>query len=481
MELTVAGGYFIPGKTPQVINKVNDLIALGYVPYGTPTYNEASGWISQLMVLDYGGSATDYTLTTGYRDKTPYFPNKPPVNGNWVLLGSLLARSNNFYVHAWLDGVAAGPAIDLANTTGTLPINRGGTGATTELDARDNLELGAEDDVTFNSVTTRGRGDGDAAYVANGYDWTPAASFVTRMFDATGTTLLAQGEFRADNNGNLSIINRDPTGTNAPQFFTFGQDGYARFPTLELNATVGKPLRISSGTPFINFVETDSSNKQYWFGADGGGLRINEDNTSGSIVWSYSSATHRLQLPNIEGNVQMYNGSTVSLGVITTGGGATLVGTRNQFEVTTAASFYLVRRNTANTTGQYVINFPTSAGTLALTGTSGANFKHDITDADLMEAVGRIDALRMVNFVYNDDEQNRQRFGIIAEEAEIKAPQYIKHREEMYECDIDESGSSINQKFRDRPFVDVNPIVMDLLGYVKHLAARVAELEAKLK
>ena len=85
MELTVAGGYFQPGKTPQIINKVNELIVLGYVPYGTPTYNEASGWVSQLMVLGYGGSATDYTLTTGYLDKTPYFPKKPPVNGNWVL------------------------------------------------------------------------------------------------------------------------------------------------------------------------------------------------------------------------------------------------------------------------------------------------------------------------------------------------------------------------------------------------------------
>ena len=83
---------------------------------------------AQLMVLGYGGSASDYTLTTGYLDKTPYFPKKPPVNGNWVLLGSLVARSNNFYVHAWLDGVAAGPAIDLTNTVGSLDFGTRVTG-----------------------------------------------------------------------------------------------------------------------------------------------------------------------------------------------------------------------------------------------------------------------------------------------------------------------------------------------------------------
>ncbi|WEY17697.1 endolysin [Vibrio phage Vc1] len=33
----------------------------------------------------------------------------------------------------------------------------------------------------------------------------------------------------------------------------------------------------------------------------------------------------------------------------------------------------------------------------------------------MSEAVKRIDALRMVNFVYKDDEKNRERFGIIAE------------------------------------------------------------------
>ncbi|MBZ3672514.1 tail fiber domain-containing protein [Salmonella enterica subsp. enterica serovar Senftenberg] len=41
----------------------------------------------------------------------------------------------------------------------------------------------------------------------------------------------------------------------------------------------------------------------------------------------------------------------------------------------------------------------------------------------------RIMGLRMVNFVYKDDELARVRFGIIAEEAEDVAPQYVKHNQ----------------------------------------------------
>ena len=142
---------------------------------------------------------------------------------------------------------------------------------------------------------------------------------------------------------------------------------------------------------------------------------------------------------------------------------------------------FIARNRAQSNVGQLVINMPYSSGTLALQGTSGLAYKRDIKDADLAEAVNRIDALRMVNFVYNDDEQNRERFGIIAEEAELVAPQYIKHNSEEIADIMDDDGNKIGAETRDRPSVDNNPIVMDLLGYVKHLKAEIEMLKTALK
>ena len=144
-----------------------------------------------------------------------------------------------------------------------------------------------------------------------------------------------------------------------------------------------------------------------------------------------------------------------------------------------SSSFFYMHRYTTSDTLGYSVQFPISAGTIALQGTSGIAFKHNVTDADVSEAVNRINALRMVNFIYNDDEQARVRFGIIAEEAEKVAPQYIKHNPEIYEV-FDADGSKTGESTRDRPSVDNNPIVMDLLGYVKHLKEEIEMLKTAL-
>ncbi|QXV82993.1 lateral tail fiber protein [Escherichia phage Oekolampad] len=136
----------------------------------------------------------------------------------------------------------------------------------------------------------------------------------------------------------------------------------------------------------------------------------------------------------------------------------------------------------------FTVNWPSSGGVIALQGTSGRDFKKDITDADVTEAVARIEQMRMVRYVYKDDVQERVRFGIIAEEAEEIAPQYIKHREETYDVEVDpETNAIIGGKTRDRPSVDVNPIVMDLMGCAqyaiaecKRLAAEVEDLKAEI-
>ena len=140
-----------------------------------------------------------------------------------------------------------------------------------------------------------------------------------------------------------------------------------------------------------------------------------------------------------------------------------------------------MRRKDGNRTGEITLNFPTTAsGTIALQGSSGREYKKDIADADASEAMDRINSQRLVNFVYKDDEQARQRFGIIAEEAELIAPQYVKHHEFPIEDILDEDGNKIGEKMTDRPSIDVNPIVMDLMGCVQYLNKQVEDLKAEI-
>ena len=136
------------------------------------------------------------------------------------------------------------------------------------------------------------------------------------------------------------------------------------------------------------------------------------------------------------------------------------------------------RRADGNQTGQVAVSFPTTSGVLALQGTSGRDFKRDIKKADPSEALERIMSLEMVNFVYKDDNQSRQRFGVIAEDAEKIAPQYIKHNQEEYESEYDPvTGEKLSAKFRDRPSIDNNPIVMDLLGAIQAQQKQIEELK----
>lgn len=164
------------------------------------------------------------------------------------------------------------------------------------------------------------------------------------------------------------------------------------------------------------------------------------------------------------------------------------IGAKTQFHVNMAqgddsavSEFLLVRRNGTNTTGQIVVTFPKTGGTIALQGTSGIDFKKDIDDAEPQDALDRINALRLVNYIYKDDKEESIRFGIIAEEAEKIAPQYIKHNKEYVDDVLDPITNEVIDKiYRDRPSVDVNPIVMDLLGAIQVLNSKLNEQETKL-
>ncbi|EMX0340279.1 tail fiber domain-containing protein [Salmonella enterica] len=170
------------------------------------------------------------------------------------------------------------------------------------------------------------------------------------------------------------------------------------------------------------------------------------------------------------------------LGVQNTSRAATDVGARVSLEASVAANSRgsIIQKNNRNTAENQIESLlPSSPGVLAVQGTSGREYKKDIEDADTCEAMRRIMGLRMVNFVYKDDELARVRFGIIAEEAEDVAPQYVKHNQfpvpgsQVY----NEEGQLVNQQYADRPSIDNNPIVMDLLGGIQNLQAQITELK----
>ncbi|ENY5788676.1 tail fiber domain-containing protein [Salmonella enterica subsp. enterica serovar Anatum] len=170
------------------------------------------------------------------------------------------------------------------------------------------------------------------------------------------------------------------------------------------------------------------------------------------------------------------------IGVQNTSRAATDVGARVSLEASVAANSRgsIIQKNNRNTPENQIESLlPSSPGVLAVQGTSGREYKKDIEDADTCEAMRRIMGLRMVNFVYKDDELARVRFGIIAEEAEDVAPQYVKHNQfpvpgsQVY----NEEGQLVNQQYADRPSIDNNPIVMDLLGGIQNLQAQITELK----
>ncbi|EIV6184065.1 tail fiber domain-containing protein [Klebsiella aerogenes] len=112
-------------------------------------------------------------------------------------------------------------------------------------------------------------------------------------------------------------------------------------------------------------------------------------------------------------------------------------------------------------------------GNVQFQGTSDARMKHDIKPTDGQLSVDRIRALELVTFVYNDDEQERTRRGIIAQQARDVDPQYVKQTNTAYM----RNGERVND---DRLQLDNNVIMMDTLAAVQVLIKRVDELEDKL-
>lgn len=268
--------------------------------------------------------------------------------------------------------------------------------------------------------------------------------------------------------------------------------------TGKISNSAAKPFNISSSNPTLQFTEEDLDSK-YLFVADGGNFRLNLDNTGAGRVFEYTRATNLLTFsPNVTftgtptfnyriksdsgidctGNIDITRDTYVSLSLTTTAKGDATVGTRNVFEVSPDGTLYVARRNNANSTGQWIINFPSSGGTLALAGTSDMHFKRDISDFDGMESLNNIRQFNPVNFVYTDDNQNRIRRGIIAQQIEQIDPQYVKHTFEQSPDEFDDDGNPV---IRERCILDNNVIMMDSVIAIKVLADKNETLEQEVE
>ncbi|EEQ9869498.1 tail fiber domain-containing protein [Escherichia coli] len=268
--------------------------------------------------------------------------------------------------------------------------------------------------------------------------------------------------------------------------------------TGKISNSAAKPFNISSNNPTLQFTEEDLDSK-YLFVADGGNFRLNLDNTGAGRVFEYTRATNLLTFsPNVTftgtptfnsrinsdsgisstGNIDIQTANYCSFSLTTTAKGDATVGTRNVFEVSPDGGLYVARRNNANSTGQWIINFPTSGGTLALAGTSDMHFKRDISDFDGMESLNNIRKFNPVNFVYTDDNQNRIRRGIIAQQIEEIDPQYVKHTFEQSPDEFDDNGQPL---VRERCILDNNVIMMDSVIAIKVLADKNETLEQEVE
>lgn len=295
-------------------------------------------------------------------------------------------------------------------------------------------------------------------------------------------TIRAHGGFVAANTL-WSVINSD---AEAPPPSAYVSGGTIRSEYVvagERSSSVA--LRVLQNNDIADGVLTVSSrvkNKTHeWFFRDDGTISSSSGafdvkgkiRSSSDIEASGAVYVQNVEYPGVCFKPSRYNNPNTGIGALTL---LECTGTDGS-----VSSVNLIRRRgDGSSTGQINISFPTTAGTLALQGTSGLEYKKDIKDASPKEAFDRISNQRLVNFIYKDDEQERVRFGVIAEEAEAIAPQYIKHHEAIESEIFDEDGNKTGEVLKDRPSVDVNPIVMDLIGAVHYLRDEVDQLKSEM-
>ena len=114
-------------------------------------------------------------------------------------------------------------------------------------------------------------------------------------------------------------------------------------------------------------------------------------------------------------------------------------------------------------------------GDVVFAGLSDINYKDNVVDYDGLESLENINAMNLVKFTYKDDEQKRERRGVIAQQIREIDPCYVK------ESDVSYQDADWNVVENKRLVLDTNPLLMDALCAIKALSTQVEELKEEIK
>lgn len=117
----------------------------------------------------------------------------------------------------------------------------------------------------------------------------------------------------------------------------------------------------------------------------------------------------------------------------------------------------------------------TAHGDVVFAGLSDINYKDNVVAYDGLQSLKNIKAMNLVKFTYKDDDQKRERRGVIAQQVREIDPCYVKESEASYQ---DENGNVVENK---RLVLDTNPLLMDALCAIKALSAQVDELKEEIR
>ncbi|UYE91841.1 tail fiber [Escherichia phage LHE71] len=123
--------------------------------------------------------------------------------------------------------------------------------------------------------------------------------------------------------------------------------------------------------------------------------------------------------------------------------------------------------------GQISYSGPQGAGSFQQVPASDRNIKHSIKDDESSIAYNNIKSMRFRNFIFNDDEQERVRRGVIAQEIEEIDNLYVKRR--VYE------SHELNGPKVERLELDTTPLLLDTMRALQDTIKKVEELQEEIK